>query len=100
MPCDIARINAAKAEAFSTRGPNKGKLKAKCPPMGSDAAAFWQAAMLICNPFKVGMCHLMFMDAEQRAFFEECRDWCEQQHSSWKLNADKDRSNLSKLGVW
>ena len=94
------RINAAKAAAISTRGPRKGHLKASCPPMGTDAALFWQAAMMVCNPYKVGIAHLMFMTAEQRQFYDQCLAWCEDQHTSWKLNADKDRATLSKLGVW
>lgn len=97
---NIARIEAAKAEAFSTRGPNKGHLKAKCPPMGTDAAIFWQAAMMRCNPHKVGLGHLMFMSAEQHEFYRECGAWVAQQHSAWAIGADKDRATLTKLGVY
>lgn len=97
---DLARIEAAKAAAFSTRGPRKGHLKSTCPPMGTDAAAFWQAAMMRCNPYKVGMGHLMFMTAEQRDFYAQCEAWVNQQHSTWTIGADKDRSQLTRLGVY
>lgn len=94
------RIEAAKAEAFSTRGPNKGHLKAKCPPMGTDAAIFWQAAMMRCNPYKVGMGHMLFMSLEQREFYAQCEAWVNQQHSAWAIGADKDRASLTRLGVY
>lgn len=100
MPLDTARIEAAKAQAFATSGPRKGHLKSKCPPMGTDAAAFWQAAMMVCNPYKVGMGHLMFMDAAQHAFYGDCLQWCEAQHSAWAIGADKDRAQLTRLGVY
>lgn len=97
---NVARIEAAKAAAFATSGPRKGHLKSKCPPMGTDAALFWQAAMMVCNPYKVGMGHLMFMDATQHEFYGDCLKWCEGQHSAWQRNADLDRSRLSSLGVY
>ena len=96
----LARIAAAKAKAFAASGPRKGHLKSKCPPMGTDEAIFWQAAMMVCNPHKVGMGHLMFMSSEQHEFYGDCLKWCEEQHSLWKVNADLDRSNLTRLGVY
>jgi hypothetical protein len=94
------RIEAAKAKAFSTRGPNKGHLKATCPPMGTDEAIFWQAAMMRCNPHKVSIASLMFMSSEQRAFFKQCEAWADAQHSAWAIGADKDRAKLTAIGVW
>ena len=100
MPLDIARIEAAKVQAFATSGPRKGHLKSKCPPMGTDAAAFWQAAMMRCNPYKVGMGHLMCMSMVQRDFYAQCEAWVDQQHSAWAIGADKDRAQLTRLGVY
>lgn len=94
------RIETAKAKAFSTRGPNKGHLKATCPPMGTDEAVFWQAAMMRCNPYKVGMGHMMFMTPEQREFYAQCKTWVEAQHITWAIGADKDRAQLTRLGVY
>lgn len=94
------RIAAAKAASIATRGPRKGHLKASCPPMGTDAAVFWQAAMMACNPHKVSIMQIMLMPVEQRPFYDACLAWCDAQHSTWKVNADLDRANLSKMGVW
>ena len=66
----IARYNAAKAGAVCQRGPKKGYLKASCPPMGTDAAIYWQAANYVYNPLKVSMMQMVFMTDEQRAFFD------------------------------
>lgn len=60
----IRRINNAINKAFASRGAYKGYLKAKCPPMGTDEAAAWQAIMGSANPYKVGLGHMIFMDRE------------------------------------
>jgi hypothetical protein len=65
-----ARLEAASAGAFSKSGPNKGRLKAKCPAMGTDAAIFWQAIQMTANPYRVSIAQLIFLDADQQAFFE------------------------------
>ena len=49
-------------DALVSRGPNKGMLKAKCPPMGTYGSAVWQALMMHANPYKVGLGHMLFMD--------------------------------------
>jgi hypothetical protein len=100
MLSNSERIEAAKAKAFSTRGPNKGHLKATCPPMGTDAAIFWQAAMMRCNPYKVSIASLMFLTLEQREFYAQCEAWVAAQHSAWAIGADKDRAQLTSLGVY
>jgi hypothetical protein len=64
-----ARLEAASAEAFCKSGPNKGHLKAKCPPMGTDAAVFWQAVQMASNPFRVSIAQLIFLTDDQREFF-------------------------------
>ena len=61
----IAAINEARA----SRGKNKGMLKAQCPPMGTDAAAAWQAIMTRANPFKVGIGHMVFFTERQWAIY-------------------------------
>jgi hypothetical protein len=96
----LERLEAAKAAAFSTRGPNKGHLKTKCPPMGTDGAIFWQAAMMRCNPYKVGMGHMLFMSPEQRDFYDICMRWVDAQHTSWAIGADVDRAKLTAMGVY
>lgn len=65
-----ARLEAASAGAFCKSGPNKGRLKAKCPQMGTDAAIFWQAIQMVANPFKVSIAQLIFLNADQQEFFE------------------------------
>jgi hypothetical protein len=65
-----ARLEAASAGAFCKSGPSKGHLKAKCPPMGTDAAIFWQATQMAANPYRVSIAQLIFLDADQQAFFE------------------------------
>ena len=83
--------------AISTRGKNKGFLKAKCPPMGTDEAAAWQAIMIRANPYKAGIGHMMFFTDRQRAIYNaiekalngiDCR------------GADKDRLALESIGAW
>lgn len=56
-------------QAISSRGKNKGKLKAKCPPVNTYGAAVWQAIMMYSNPHKVGFGHMMFMDKEKRELY-------------------------------
>lgn len=58
------RICDAIDGAFASRGKNKGYLKARCPEMGTDAAAAWQAIMGSANPYRVGLAHMLFMDQE------------------------------------
>tara|TARA_R110000868_G_scaffold363868_1_gene626293 strand:- start:1517 stop:1870 length:354 start_codon:yes stop_codon:yes gene_type:complete len=65
-----ARLTAAQDKAFSKSGPNKGHLKAKCPAMGTDAAILWQAIQMVTNPYRVSIAQLIFLDADQQAFFE------------------------------
>lgn len=63
---DTQRIKTAIAGALVSKGANKGSLKAKCPPIGTDAAAAWQAIMSHANPYKVGLGHFLFMPDEIR----------------------------------
>ena len=67
-----ARLEAASAGAFCKSGPSKGHLKAKCPPMGTDAAILWQATQMASNPLRVSIAQLIFLTADQQAFFDIC----------------------------
>ena len=91
---------AALNECFATRGPSKGHLKAKCPPSNTLASAAWQAAMLVCNPYKASVAAMMFMTAEQREIHREVLAYMESQPMWRQRMLDRDRQALSKLGVW
>lgn len=69
-PAMQARIDAAMTLAHCQRGPNKGHLKATCPPMGTDAAVYWQAVQMATNPFKVSVMQLIFLKPDQREMFD------------------------------
>jgi hypothetical protein len=64
-----ARLAAAQDGAYCKRGPNKGHLKAQCPPSGTDAAIFWQAVQWVTNPLRVSIAQLVFLTDDQRFFF-------------------------------
>lgn len=84
-------------DAVATRGAHKGKLKAKAPPARSNGYAAWQAAQMVCNPFKVSIFGQIMMSDEQRAIFEEVLNIFE------TLNIrgmDRDRNALERLGAW
>lgn len=57
-------------QALCSRGKNKGRLKAKCPPVNTYGAAVWQAIMMYSNPYKVGLGHMMFMDKEKKELYD------------------------------
>jgi hypothetical protein len=63
------RLQAAQNGAFCKSGPNKGYLKTKCPPMGTDAAILWQACAFVVNPYKVSIAQLIWLNDDQQAFF-------------------------------
>jgi hypothetical protein len=85
---------------YATRGKHKGHLLAKCPPSQTLAAAAWQGAMLVCNPYKASIAALMFMSAEQRAIFEEVKAYFDAIPVWQRIKADRDRAALERLGVW
>ena len=93
-PETISAIQAC----FATRGKNKGKLLAKCPPMGTPAAAAWQALALAWNPYKASIFSLMIMSDENIAIHREALIWAE---SNMQLRGlDRDRLALESMGVW
>lgn len=85
---------------FATRGPHKGHLKAKCPPSHTLEAAAWQAATLVCNPYKASVGAVLFMNPLQRELFDEVLAYMEAQPMWKRRKLDRDRQALSKLGVW
>jgi hypothetical protein len=89
----IDAINAA----LVSRGKKKGMLKAKCPPMGSDAAAAWQALMGYANPYKLGMGHIMFFTDRQSAIYRAIDDAIKGQDVR---ALDRDRVALEIMGAW
>lgn len=72
--------------ATVSRGKNKGKLKAKCPPMNTLGAACWQG--MNTNPYRIGIGHLLFMDKdtyEVYEWYEAIRKRVEAVHSANQL---------------
>jgi hypothetical protein len=85
------------AAACVSRGKRKGTLKATCPPMGSNAAAAWQAMMLEANPYKASIAQIMMLRGEARAIY----DAIEASLKGIDLRGlDRDRVALEGLGVW
>jgi hypothetical protein len=83
---------------FTTRGKYKGKLLAKCPPLRTPEAAAWQAMALAWNPYKAGLCAILFMPEEFRPIYREALDWAE---SNMQLRGlDRDRLALETMGAW
>jgi hypothetical protein len=87
-------------DCVAKRGKHKGQLLAKCPPSNTLAAAAWQAAMLACNPFKVSISALMFFTDEQRAVYREIEKVFDLMPRGNRVNLDRDRAALERLGVW
>lgn len=91
--------NAARAlqSAVTSKGRNKGLLLAKAPPSRSLAYAAWQAAQMCCNPYKVSIAGLMFMNDEQRAIYDEILAIFEGLNIK---SLDRDRNALERIGAW
>lgn len=68
------KIEIGLNEAISSRGKNKGMLKAKCPPMNTYGSAVWQGIMASSNPHKVGLCHMLFMDKDKMEVYNYIRE--------------------------
>lgn len=84
------------AAACVSRGKRKGCLKATCPPMGTNAAAAWQAMMLEANPYKASIAQIMMLRGEARAIY----DAIEASLKGIDLRGlDRDRVALEGLGV-
>ena len=85
------------AAACVSKGKRKGALKATCPPMGSNAAAAWQAMMIEANPYKASIVQIMMLRGEARAVY----DGIEASLKGVDLRGlDRDRTALERLGAW
>jgi len=88
-------------EAICTRGKNAGYLLRTCPRSNTLAAAAWQGVIATANPYKLGICTLLFMSPEQKAVFEEIDAAIGAlPREVQKHLFDRDRSNLETLNVW
>lgn len=93
-------IKAAIEGALVSRGPSKGSLKAKCPPVDTPEAAAWQAIMGHANPYKVGFGHLMFMGENNRAIYEAIDNAIKEKNLDVRA-LDRDRKVLDLiLKIW
>lgn len=84
-------------EALVSRGKNKGLLKVKCPPVGSLGSAVWSAIQGFSNPYKVGVCHLLFMSDEGKEVYKQINEIGKKVDLS-KL--DRDANILKELKIW
>lgn len=84
-------------EAFAQIGTRKGMLKKKCPPMNTYGAAVWNAIQSYSNPYKVGMVHILFMDADTRELYEYVRELGK---SVDLRNFDQDANVLREIGIF
>ena len=96
---NLNRLLLAYDGAIASKGRHAGKLKAKCPPMGSDAAIMWQAMQLNANPYKVSIMQIALLNKEQAAFYSLCQAWADERKAIAPM-LDRDRVALERLGVW
>lgn len=89
---------AALRSAFVSRGANRGQLLANAPK-DKLARMAWNGAQMVCNPYKVSICALMFASAEEKAIFDEVERFMESLGPIAKT-LDRDRVALERLGVW
>ena len=92
-------IFTAISGAIATRGKNKGQLKAKCPPMHTDAAAAWQAMQMEANPYKVSMGACLFFNLRQTKIFNAVLETIRKENIDVRC-LDRDRLALESIGVW
>lgn len=90
----------ALAQAYATRGKNKGTLLSRCPPSRTLAAAAWQGAMLSVNPYQASIGAMLFMTDEQRAVREEVTAFFDALPHATRIAAQRDRRALEMLGAW
>lgn len=99
MELTVNDIKQAIHGAIATRGNNKGKLKAACPPMHTDAAAAWQAIQSEANPFKLSLTACLFFTARQQTIFNAVRKTIRTNRIDVR-SLDRDRLALENLGAW
>jgi len=95
---DTART--ALASAYATRGKHRGQLLARCPRSNTLAAAAWQGAMIVVNPYQCGIATMLFFSAEQKAVFEEVKAHFDALPRDYQIMAQRDREALERLGAW
>lgn len=95
-PVSVTALRAC----IASRGSSKGSLLATAPsPFKAPLAyAAWQAAQMVCNPFKVSIVGLILLKGEERQVYDEVLALFEANPSLKHL--DRDRSALERLGVW
>ena len=93
------RLLLAYGEAIASKGKNKGMLKAKCPPMGTDAAIMWQACMMHANPWKVSIFQTVMAGHGDESFYGACMEFADARRDVLTI-LDRDRVALERLGVW
>ncbi len=86
--------------AYASKGKHRGQLLKRCPPSQTLAAAAWQGAMIVCNPYQVSIGTIMFMSPVQRELFEEVKAHFESLPREYQIMAQRDRDALERLGVW
>lgn len=91
------RLANGLSDALVSRGKAKGMLKKKSPPVNTVGAAVWQALQSCSNPYKVGFCHLMFMDEGNKQVYDYIIQLGEKIDLS---RLDRDSNLLKDLGVW
>jgi hypothetical protein len=94
------KAREALAKAYATRGPHRGQLLARCPRSNTLEAAAWQAAMMVCNPYKVGIGVIIFFTGDQHEIYQEVLAHFENLPREYMLMAQRDREALEKLGAW
>ena len=95
----INRLLLAFDGAIASKGRHAGKLKAKCPPMGSDAAIMWQAIQMNANPYKVSIMQIALLSREQSEFYSHCQAWADERKAIAPM-LDRDRVALDRMGAW
>ena len=83
--------------AIVSRGKNRGMIKRKCPPMGSDSAAAWQALMLLANPYRASVFQIATFNERQSYIYRNVMESLD----GVDLRAyDADRLALELMGSW
>jgi hypothetical protein len=94
------KARAALTKAYATRGKHRGQLLARCPRANTLEAAAWQAAMAVCNPYKMGIGTIMFFTSAQKEIYDEVLAHFESLPREHVVLAQCDREALERPGVW
>ena len=90
------KAKSALEQAYATRGKHRGQLLSQCPRSDTLAAAAWQGAMLVCNPYKASIGAMLFMTAEQKALRDEIIAHFEALPRAYQIMAQRDRYALEE----